>query len=309
MEKVLVTGGAGFIGSNLSRKLLDLGYEVIIFDSLSKGDIENIRDIKEKVKFIEGNIKNKEIIDNAMKGVDYVFHTASIQISDSSEFLDECIDVNIKGSYNIFRSACENKIKRLIFSSSSSVYGDPEKLPTSENDLINAKDPYGASKWMCEKILEFLGKKYGMEYNILRYFNVYGPRQPAHAYYTRIITGFIKKILKDEELVVEGDENQSMDLIHVSDVVNANILAMKSEAKNEVFNIGTGISTTLSEIAGMILENFGINKNASFIKKKVICKRRQADMKKAESLLEFRPKVNLKEGLNKLINDLKSECN
>ena len=299
MTTALVTGGAGFIGSHIVEELIKQEYKVKVFDSLVKGKKSSIQYLidKNKVEFIEGDLRDRDSVDKAMKNVDYVFHTAGIHIARSMESPDECIEVNIKGSYNIFKSACDHNVKRIIFSSSSSVYGDPDKLPMSEKSEIKPTEPYGASKWMSEKLLEYLGKKHGIEYNILRYFNVYGSRQAAHAYYTTVITAFIGRILNNEAPIIDGKGDQSMDFTHVSDVVNANILAMKSETKNEIFNVGTGRSTSIAELAEILRKAINSDVKPIFRDRDVVCTKRQADTEKAERLLGFKSKVNVEEGL------------
>ncbi|MBN2053207.1 NAD-dependent epimerase/dehydratase family protein [Candidatus Woesearchaeota archaeon] len=300
--KALVTGGCGFIGSHLVEALVNEEKfdEVVVLDNLMKGKLESIKYLvdKGKVKFIEGDIRCRDVVDEAMQGVDYVFHTAAIHINQSSKSPDECIDIDIKGSYNVFASALQHKVKRVIFSSSSSVYGDPRKLPMKEDDQLYPAEPYGAAKLYCEHLLQHLAKK-GLKYNALRYYNVYGERQAAHAYYTTVVIHFIKRIMNNESPTIDGKGDQSMDFTHVSDVVRANIAAMKSESVNQEFNVGTGVSTTIAQLADIILKALGKDKNIKpiFRDREVVVTRRQADIAKAEKLLGFKAKVNVKEGM------------
>lgn len=297
----LVTGGAGFIGSHLVEALAEKGLKVKVLDSLVKGRLSSIQYLidQKKVEFIEGDIRNKDIVDETMKDVDFVFHTAGIHIQRSAASPDDCISTNIQGSYNIFKSALDHKVKRVIFSSSSSVYGEPKKLPMHENDQLNIAEPYGASKLFCEHLLQHLAKK-GLKYNALRYFNVYGERQAAHAYYTTVVTNFIKRIMNNEPPTIDGKGAQSMDFTHVFDVVRANILAMESEAVNEVFNVGTGVSTSIAELAQIIIKALDKEIKPVFRDREVLVTRRQADISKAEQLLKFKAQVNVKEGLTKV---------
>ena len=239
-----------------------------------------------------------------MKDVDYVFHTAAVHIQRSMESPGECIDVNLNGSYNVFKSALDHDIKRVVFSSSSSVYGDPEKLPMSETDLINPTEPYGAAKWMDEKLLQYLATK-GLKYNTLRYFNVYGPRQAAHAYYTTVVTAFVRRVLNNEPPIMNGKGDQSFDFTHVSDVVRANLAAMKSETVNEVFNVGTGTSTSVKELAELLLRLVGSDLKPIFRDREVVCNRRQADIIKSEKLLGFKSKMNVEQGLKEFVKELR----
>jgi len=305
--KALVTGGCGFIGSHLVEELVNKeGFdEVVVLDNLNKGKVESIQYLidKGKVKLIEGDIRCRDIVDEAMQGVDYVFHTAAIHITQSSKSPDECIDSDIKGSYNVFFSALQHKVKRVIFSSSSSVYGDPRKLPMNENDQLYPAEPYGAAKLYCEYLLQHLAKK-GLKYNALRYFNVYGERQAAHAYYTTVVINFIKKIMNNEPPIIDGKGDQSMDFTHVSDVVRANILAMKSKAVNKELNVGTGVSTSIAQIADIIIKALGKKLNPIFRDREVVVTKRQADTTKAEKLIGFKAKVKVKDGLAKVAKEI-----
>ena len=294
----LVTGGAGFIGSHLVEALVSDGFKVRVLDSLVKGRKQSIQYLIDqgKVEFIEGDVRYRDTVDRAMQGVDFVFHMAAIQIFESMASPEECIDVNVKGSYNVFRSALEHGVKRVVYSSSSSVYGDPKKLPMGEDSELNTVEPYGAAKLMGELLLKFLASK-GLRYNALRYFNVYGSRQAKHGYYTTVITHFIKRLLNKEAPVIDGKGDQSMDFTHVSDVVRANILAMKSEHCNDAFNVGTGVSTTIKQLAGILIEAMGVDVNPIFREREVLVTRRQADTTKAEKLLGFKAKIAVKEGL------------
>ena len=304
---LLVTGGAGFIGSHLVEELAKKGYAVRVLDSLIKGKLSSIKHLIEqekilmgqgKVEFMEGDIRNRDAVDEAMKGIDYVFHTAGIHIEKSVKSPDDCISTNIQGSYNVFKSALDHGVKRVIFSSSSSVYGDPRKLPMHENDQLYPAEPYGAGKLFCEHLLQSLAKK-GLKYNSLRYFNVYGERQAAHAYYTTVVTHFIKRIMNNEPPVIDGKGDQSMDFTHVSDVVRANIAAMESKIDNQEFNVGTGISTSIAQLAEIIIRALGKEGQIKpiFREREVFVTKRQADIRKAAELLNFTAQVRVEEGI------------
>ena len=304
--KALVTGGCGFIGSHLVEALVnEEKFEVIVLDTLTKGKSQSIQYLIDagKVKLIEGDIRSQDVVAEAMQGVDYVFHTAGIHINQSSSSPAECIQSNIQGSYNIFHSALMHNVKRVIFSSSSSVYGDPRKLPMQEDDQLFPAEPYGAAKLYCEHLLQHLQKK-GLRWNALRYYNVYGERQAAHAYYTTVIINFIKRVMKNEAPIIDGKGDQSMDFTHVSDVVRANIAAMKSETINEVFNVGTGISTTIAQLADIIIKALDKYITPIFRDREVIVTRRQADTKKAEELLGFKAKIQVKDGISQVAKEI-----
>ena len=299
--KVLVTGGAGFIGSHLVEGLVSKGYKVRVLDSLIKGRLSSIQPVIDegRAKFIEGDIRSRNTVDQAMKGVDYVFHTAGVHIKRSVESPEDMIEVNIRGSYNVFKSALDHGVKRVIFSSSSSIYGDPKKLPMSEDGPIAPVEPYGASKWMSEQLLSHLATE-GLEYNALRYFNVYGERQAAHAFYTTVISNFVKRLLNGLPPIIDGKGTQSMDFTHVSDVVQANLLAMDSPACNEVFNVGTGVSTTVKELAEILINALGTRVEPEFSQRSSLVSRRQADISKARELLGFEPQVEVTCGLSEV---------
>ncbi|MBW2987969.1 UDP-glucose 4-epimerase [Candidatus Woesearchaeota archaeon] len=304
--KALVTGGAGFIGSHLVEALVNQeGFDVVVLDNLMKGKLSSIQYLidKGKVKFIEGDIRCRDIVDEAMEGVDYVFHTAAIHIHQSLRSPDECIDINIKGSYNVFHSALKHKVKRVIFSSSSSVYGNPRKLPMSEEDKLYPAEPYGAAKLYCEHLLQHLQTK-GLNWVALRYFNVYGERQAAHAYYTTVVIHFIKRVIANQPPTIDGKGDQSMDFTHVSDVVRANILAMKTKAVNEVFNVGTGVATSIAQLADIIIKGLGKDIKPIFRPRDVLVTRRQADTSKAEKLLGFKAKIDVKEGMTMVAREI-----
>ncbi len=308
MELCLVTGGCGFIGSHIVEELARQGYRVRVIDSLIKGKLKSIKYLIDsgKVEYIEGDVRYRDAVDKAMKDVDYVFHLAGVHIQRSAESPEECINYNITGSYNVFKSALDHNVKRVVFSSSSSVYGDPKTLPMREDSPIEPNEPYGASKWMCEKLLEYLAKK-GLKYNALRYFNVYGPRQAAHAYYTTVVTAFVNRVLNNESPVIDGKGDQSMDFSHVSDVVRANLLAMKSDVENDVFNVGTGISTSVADLAHILLKIVGSDVQPIFRDREVVCTKRQAYTKKAEDLLGFKAKMKVEDGLREFVNEIKEK--
>ena len=297
----LVTGGAGFIGSHIVEALVSEGYKVRVFDSLIKGKMSSIQPLIDegRVKFIEGDVRSRDAVDKAMQGTEYVYHTAGVHIKRSVESPEEMIEANIKGSYNVFKSALDHGVKRVVFSSSSSIYGDPKKLPMSEEDPAEPVEPYGASKWMAEQLLVHLSKQ-GLQYNALRYFNVYGERQAAHAFYTTVINNFIKRILNGQPPVIDGAGTQSMDFTHVTDVAQANLRAMTSEAHNEVFNVGTGVSTTINDLAHILIDALKVNIQPEFSGRPSLVSRRQADITKARNLLGYEPRMEVRLGLTQV---------
>ncbi len=301
VETALVTGGAGFIGSHIVESLCQRGFKVRVLDSLVKGKLSSIQPLIDegRVEFIEGDVRSRDIVHRATRGVDYVFHTAGVHILRSLASPDEMIQANIQGSYNVFRSALDNGARKVIFSSSSSIYGDPKKLPMSEEDPPDPVEPYGAGKWMCEQLLKHLGRD-GLKYVALRYFNVYGERQAAHAFYTTVIITFIKRLLNGQPPVIDGAGTQSMDFTHVSDVVRANLLAMECSVENEVFNVGTGVSTTVKDLACILRDAVGARVEPVFNGRPSLVSRRQADTRKAREVLGFEAQVAVRDGLTQV---------
>lgn len=302
---VLVTGGAGFIGSQLVEQLVNKGYGVRVLDVLSRGTMEYIQPLIDagKIEYIDGDIRYHDAVDKAMKGVDYVFHEAATNINRSERYHEESFDVNFKGSYNVFKSALDHNVKKVMFASSASVYGQPKVLPMSENHELNPITPYCVSKLASEYLLKFFSR-FGLKYTIFRYFNVYGLRQHTDAYYTSVIIIFLKKLLNGETPIIDGNGKQSMDFVNVKDVVRANIMAMESNVENEIFNVGTGKTTSIREVAYMLIEQSGKNIEPIFKPREVIVTERRADVRKAKEMLGFEAEIDIQEGLKEVTEDI-----
>ena len=208
-EIALVTGGAGFIGYHISLALLQRGFKVRVLDNFSR-NCNNVKVLVEqgKIELIKGDIKNLDVVNKAMEGVSYVFHEAAVCINRCKEFPMEAVEVNLIGSMNIFQTAIKKGVKKIIFASTSSVYGQPEYLPMDEKHPTNCITPYESSKLCAEHMLRFLAQNTNTKWVILRYFNVYGNKQSTDAYYTSVINSFIKKILNAEAPVINGTGEQ-----------------------------------------------------------------------------------------------------
>jgi len=303
-ETILITGGTGFIGSHLVRELVKQGYNVKVLDNLFRSNTEAIKDLIEsgKVEFIEGDVRDETVVDKAVEGCSYVFHEAAVCINYSQKYPKESLEINLIGSDNVFRAALKHKVKRVVFASSASVYGDPKVLPMKEDVELNPITPYCRAKLGCEQLLKFYSRQ-GLEYNALRYFNVYGVGQSADAYYTSVIIAFIKRILKGEAPVIQGNGEQSMDFVNVKDIVQANLLVMKSEVKNEVFNVGSSESTTIKQLAEILIKSLGKDLTPQFDNRPTLVKQRRADINKIQKL-GYKVTVKVNEGLSEAAKDI-----
>ena len=238
--KVLVTGGAGFIGSHIVDKFDD----VRVLDNLSSGSLKNLT---KKVDFIKGDITDYDTVNKAMKDIYYVFHLAAfVSVAESMIFPEKTYDVNVKGTENVLKAAKENNVKKVIYTSTAAVYGNNQNLPLKEDSKLNPLSPYGKTKLEGEKLCP--------KYNAvcLRPFNVFGPRQNPDSPYSGIISIFINNALQNKELIIYGDGEQTRDFIFVEDVVKANLLAMKKG--NGIYNIGVGKKVSINELARKIIE-------------------------------------------------------
>ena len=259
--KFVVTGGAGFIGSNIAKLLVKKGHDVIILDNFNTGRKENLESIKDKIDLHIVDIRDKKIINEIINESDGIFHQAALaNVYESFSKSKEYFDVNVKGTKNIFEIAKENKIK-VVFASSSSVYGEVKIMPITENIDRNPIHPYGQTKLECEFLAEKFSKE-GLKVIGLRYFNVYGLGQ--NDAYAGVITKFLNKIKENKSPEIFGDGSQTRDFIFVKDVANANLSAMESEINFEFFNIGSQKSISILELAQIIIKKSGLNLKPEF---------------------------------------------
>jgi len=291
---ILVTGGMGFIGSNLVKRLLEDNHKVIAFDNLSTGKHSNIAEFQDNpnFRFIEGDVRKCEDFWHIMKGIDYIFHLAavpSIQRSVNNPFYSN--EVNIEGTLNILDAARAFKIKRLIYASSSSCA-----------ELLS---PYALTKFAGEKYCQLYNDFYGIETISLRYFNVFGKNQSADSDYSAVIPKFIKLMKEDKRPIIYGDGYQSRDFTHVSNVVNANILAMKAKGvTGKVFNVGCGTAINLRTLVKTINELLGKDIKPIYTdRKKGDINYSCADIDRTKTFLNYEPRVRFQEGLERLINE------
>ena len=297
--KYVVTGGAGFIGNNIAKLLIKKGHDVDIIDNLHTGRKENLKEIIDKINFYQIDIQNKNDLEKIIKNYDGVFHEAALTaVPESFEKPKEYHDVNVIGTKNIFEIAQKENI-RAVYASSSSIYGDVKNTPIKENADRKPINPYGQTKLDDELLAEKLSKN-NVSIIGLRYFNVYGIGQIGS--YAGVITKFLENIKNQKSFIVNGNGNQIRDFIHVKDIAQANITAMESKTKNGFFNIGTGIPTSINDLAKLMVE-------LSNHKHEIIhgpqlegdIEISQADMNFTNKSFNWSHKINLKEGLKDLI--------
>jgi len=304
-SRVLVTGGAGFIGSHLVDKLLQDGFEVIVLDNFSSGRIGNIKHhIKDRMfRMIEGDIREEKVVRRAVKGVEVVIHEAAISsVEGSIKNPIKTNDINVNGTLNLLNLSIKEGVKRFVFASSASVYGDLNP-PLREDSQPKPMSPYAVSKLSGEYYCKIFHKIYGLETICLRYFNVYGPRQRKGPY-SSVISNFINSLKKDRPPVIFGNGLQTRDFIYASDVVEASLIALKSEEGiGEVFNIATGKPITINELAKTLIELKGKSSLRPIYAgpRKGDIKHSYADVDKAERILKFKARVSLEEGLKHLL--------
>lgn len=303
MKTYLVTGGAGFIGSHLAEELVRRGEKVRVLDSFITGKRENVAPFRNFIELIEGDIRDLETCQRALRGVDYVLHQAaliSVPRSISDPLLNH--DVNINGTVNVLLASYEAKVKRFVFASSAAVYGDSQAFPLKEGHEGALLSPYALSKIAGEKYCQLFYQLYGLETVCLRYFNVFGPRQDPFSAYASVIPLFISKILSEERPQIYGDGEQSRDFVFVADAVEANLRGVEApeEALGEVFNIASGERTTINTLVREISELTSAPVMPLYTDPRPgDILHSFADIGKARSLLGFQPQVGLKQGLRK----------
>ena len=254
--KILVTGGAGFIGSHIVEYLVQRGDNVIVLDNLSNGKMQNMSKVSDDINFVNGDVRDYNLVEQLVKDVDSVFHEAAlVSVPESFKMQNEYFDVNVNGTENILKLAKEYGFK-IVYASSSSVYGNPKSVPIKEDDDRNPLNPYAKTKLEDE----LLAKKYsemGVHVIGLRYFNIFGRRQSKE--YAGVIKLFLKKIQQNKAPIINGDGSQTRDFVYVEDVVKANILAMDSNIKYKFLNVGTGFSISILDLANACIEASGLS--------------------------------------------------
>jgi UDP-glucose 4-epimerase len=302
----MVTGGAGFIGSTIVDQLLDAGAaDVIVLDNFVRGSWSNLAAARGRggVKIVRGDICDAALVDDLVSGIDYVFHQAALRITRCAEAPREAVEVLINGTLNVLESAVRHQVKKVVAASSASVYGDPSYLPMDESHPFNNRTMYGAGKIACEQMLRAYYTTSGLPYTAFRYFNVYGPRMDIVGVYTEVLIRWLDAIEANQAPLIFGDGTQSLDFVYVGDVARANLLAAQCDVTDEVFNVGTGLQTSLNELCDLVLDLTGSSLRPEHreVRKVANVQLRRAAVEKAAKLLDFQAEVSLREGLQELI--------
>ena len=310
-SKIFVIGGAGFIGSHVVSELLktDVG-EVVVYDNFTRGKKSNIEDSLKNSRCSlypnGGDIRDVDLLNDAMKGMDGVIHLAAMWLLHCKDYPRTAFHVNIEGTFNVLEACVNNNIKRLVYSSSASVYGDAVEVPMAEAHPFNNRNFYGATKIAGEAMCRAFYDRYGLEYVGLRYMNVFGPHQDQTAAYTGVIPIMLNKIDANEQPVINGDGSQAYDFIYVEDVGMYNVAAMESDKTDEFYNVGTGVQTSIRELCDTILDmkksDLKVQYNPySEDDARRLVQNRIGCPKKSKDDLGFIPKYDLKQGLQQLI--------
>jgi UDP-glucose 4-epimerase len=305
-SKILITGGAGFIGSFVVEELLKYDPEKItIIDNLSRGSFENIKNFKEnsKIEFIEGDIRDKALLEEHIIAKDYVFHMAALRINACAANPQDGFDVMIRSTFEVADLCAKHQIKKVIYSSSASVYGLAQNFPTPETDNpYNNQTFYGGAKLFGEQLFRSYKFMYGLDYVALRYFNVYGPRMDTDGKYTEVMIRWLDCISDSKAPAIYGDGGTTMDFVYVKDVARANVVALLSDTTDEVFNVGNGTETSLKQLLAILLKVNNSTLTPQFKEENTIntVSRRLADISKAKLMLNFEPSIDLEAGLTEL---------
>ncbi len=306
-KRALITGGAGLVGSTiadlLARQNLD---EIIILDNFTRGRLENLQAASKlaRITVVEGDIRNRALVSEVMEGVDLVFHQAAIRITQCAEDPRLAMEVLADGTFNILEAAVASRVKRVVAASSASVYGLAEQFPTAETHHgYDNRTIYGAAKLFNEGLLRSFHEMYGLDYVALRYFNVYGPRMDVYGAYTEVLIRWMERLAEGKPCLILGDGTQTMDFVFIEDIARANILAVTAPVTDQVFNVASGVETSLNELAETLSKVMGVNIAPQYgpARKVNAVPRRLADTNKAELLLGFKAEVSLEEGLRRLV--------
>jgi UDP-glucose 4-epimerase len=306
-SRVLVTGGAGFVGSHIVDHLIQQGADhIVVLDDLSRGRRENLAhaSTQDPVTLLEGDIRDPVTVARAMEGIDLVFHQAAIRITQCAQDPRLALEVLAGGTFNVIEAAVRAGVKKVVAASSASVYGLADRFPTDErHHPYNNRTLYGAVKAFNEALLRSYHEMHGLDYVALRYFNVYGPRMDVHGAYTEVLIRWMERIAAGQPPLILGDGAQTMDFVHVEDVARANILAASAELTDDVFNVASGIETSLNDLATALLRVMDSELRPERGPARTVnaVSRRVAYVRKARHLLGFEATIPLEAGLRDLV--------
>jgi UDP-glucose 4-epimerase len=307
-KRILITGGAGLVGSHIADLLVkEEVSEIIILDNFTRGRLENLAWAKEHgpLVIVEGDILDRQLLAEVMQEVDVVFHQAAIRITQCAEEPRLALEVLADGTFNVLEAAVNAKVKKVVAASSASIYGMAEEFPTQESHHpYDNRTIYGAAKTFNEGLLRSFHAMYGLDYVALRYFNVYGPRMDIYGVYTEVLIRWMDRIIAGQPPLIFGDGKQTMDFVYIEDIARANILAAKADVTDEVFNVASGVETSLNELAYSLAKVMESHLKPEYGPERKVnpVQRRLADITKAKQLLGFETEVSLEEGLHRLVN-------
>jgi len=303
--RILVIGGAGFVGSHIVDQLLATPVrEIIVLDNFVRGTRANLSQATKdnRVRVVEGSITDRTLLAELMMGADYVFHLAALWLYECVYQPRSALEVNIVGTFNVVEAAQQAGVKKIVYSSSASVYGDALFTPMTEDHPFNNRTMYGATKIAGEQFFRVFNEQHGVDYAGLRYMNIYGPRMDYKGTYVSVIMKVLDKIDVGQRPVIFGDGSQSYDFIHVEDVARANILALKSDVTDEFFNIGMGVKTTINQLVTLLLEITGSQLKPEYRpQEQMFVTHRVGSTEKAQQELGFCARVPLEEGLRSVV--------
>jgi UDP-glucose 4-epimerase len=306
-KNVLVSGGAGLIGSHIVDQCLQQPVsQIVIYDNFVRGRRENLTSAltDRRVHIIEGDIRNREILAQAMQGIDLVFHQAAIRITQCAEEPRLALEVLVDGTFNVLEAAVNAGVKKVVAASSASIYGMADEFPTSEqHHPYNNRTIYGAAKTFNELLLRSFNEMYGLNYVALRYFNVYGPRMDVNGVYTEVFIRWMERIAAGKPPLIFGDGTQTMDFVYVEDIARANLLAASADVQDEVFNVARGEEISLNQLADTLIRVMGADLSPEYGPERKVnpVPRRLADVDKARQMLGFEAQVSIEEGLHNLV--------
>lgn len=306
-KRILITGGAGLVGSHIADLLVKEGVsEIIVLDNFTRGCRDNLASAQANgpLVIVDGDIRDRQLLTDIMQGVDIVFHQAAIRITQCAEEPRLALEVLADGTFNVLEAAVKARVKKIVAASSASIYGMAENFPTTESHHpYNNRTLYGAAKTFNEGLFRSFYEMYGLNYLGLRYFNVYGPRMDIYGVYTEVLIRWMERIIAGQPPLIFGNGEQTMDFVYIEDIARANILAAKADITDQVFNIASGIETSLNDLAHSLLKVMGSDLQPEYKPERKVnpVQRRLADVSKAKHLLNFEAQVSLEEGLSRLV--------